>query len=631
MFSHNLFSLETLVSRLFFIFAVFFSFCVVSLQITVPLGMKFGNVANFLGIFTLFFFCYLLYIFRNFLTEWNHKEPATKILFFLMLLGGMLSLFSLRQHGDDLHYMAKVVYFYENPWLPMDFTAGHFAFEHFDTRIIKFLGEVIDYYWGMVAYFIGVHPLAIYHLVVPFIFGAAIPAVWFLLISKFVDKPLNAVIGSAMITGFLCIDGASNLSYGNFAFIRIYEGKAIMLSILIPLFTAFSIDFFHERNLINWTKLFILAVFSAGVSTSSVFIIPALIILLSSGFFFANGFSRNNFRTVFYYGLSAIQPVLIGLIIFSWMTKFFGVNSIIHAGWRKSFADYFTMQFGDWTTPSSFLLFSSLLLLFVLLKGKTRRFVLGWVFLLLLTFLNPFLSDFMSSKLTSPNGYWRLFYLLPCPLAFGLAVALILERFQFKEKFAYKAVVIMTVTFFILNSSSFIHAVFQNRNNSYMNFPPTYKINSDIYNDVQIIINKSPEGPMLAPIRYSRVIPMITYTRQQLVMLQGGKDILLLTKWNGNVQDGIKRLMAVNFISAPRQDGLTPFWDNLNVYGNNYKTETKSYDYFIEFLQRGLKSVVVDTNLPSFHLAEKTLIENDFKLIYTGERFLLYTKNSKEN
>ena len=66
----------------------------------------------------------------------------------------------------------------------------------------------------------------------------------------------------------------------------------------------------------------------------------------------------------------------------------------------------------------------------VLAPRPVRSFLLGWSGLAALLYLNPWVAPWLIEHITSPNIYWRLFYLLPVTPLLALAVALVLERLR---------------------------------------------------------------------------------------------------------------------------------------------------------------------------------------------------------
>jgi len=76
--------------------------------------------------------------------------------------------------------------------------------------------------------------------------------------------------------------GEQHRSFGNFAFNRIFQAKAVLLAVGLPLFGALTIDFFQSPDKRNWLYLFSASVATAGLSNSAAVLIPLLAVVLAA-------------------------------------------------------------------------------------------------------------------------------------------------------------------------------------------------------------------------------------------------------------------------------------------------------------------------------------------------------------
>lgn len=86
--------------------------------------------------------------------------------------------------------------------------------------------------------------LSVYYLIMPGISGFMIPIAIFLAIVHFSDDERSSIVGTLLTVFVLLLLGETHRTFGNFSFVRIFQGKSILLSIGVPLFIGFSIKYF---------------------------------------------------------------------------------------------------------------------------------------------------------------------------------------------------------------------------------------------------------------------------------------------------------------------------------------------------------------------------------------------------
>ncbi len=62
--------------------------------------------------------------------------------------------------------------------------------------------------------------------------------------------------------------------YGNFAFVRMFEGKSLFLTALIPLIVVYAAEFFAQPNLKNWLLLFFAQAAAVGMTANALYAAP---------------------------------------------------------------------------------------------------------------------------------------------------------------------------------------------------------------------------------------------------------------------------------------------------------------------------------------------------------------------
>ena len=260
----------------------------------------------------------------------------------------------------------------------------------------------------------------------PAIAGFLIPLSLFLAIVHFSDDTLSAVVGTLLTIGIILTLGETTKTFGSYSFARIFQGKAILLSLGIPLFTAFSINYFSKPSWINWMGLFIVSTGCIGLSSTTIFIIPAL----SSVLLLANLFSAKQYKfpMIISYFASLTYIVLVAFYVFFYWKAGFENLSPANQGLDASFSGRVNLFINPRAPLTPLLLIASTILVFFVLRGMRRNFLLIWAFASIVMFLNPFTSPLIIEHITTANAYWRMFYIYPFPLIVGVILATLFDK-----------------------------------------------------------------------------------------------------------------------------------------------------------------------------------------------------------
>jgi hypothetical protein len=277
---------------------------------------------------------------------------------------------------------------------------------------------------ALTATLFGADPLSMYQNICGFFAALLLPIVYFLLYRHFRASRLVALLGTLVAIGFLLLDGGTHQSFGNFGLVRIWQGKVILVTVLLPATLLLA-----HRYLIYPTsrKLGILAiagVCAVGLSSSGVFLFPLLVFAVSLAYLLEGGLTRRRLQRAVTVNLGSLYCVaiaaglMLGLIreaadLTVWNTSAF----------PTSWWDNLALVFVDKLT-----LARSLMILFALpLLGLGKimgRFVALLSVALLALCANPLLGPVWLDIL-GPVVYWRLAYLFPLPLCAGLLVGVI--------------------------------------------------------------------------------------------------------------------------------------------------------------------------------------------------------------
>jgi len=192
-----------------------------------------------------------------------------------------------------------------------------------------------------------------------------------------------------------------------------------------------------------------------------------------------------------------------------------------------------------------------------------RKFVLAWIVAAIVLFLNPIIAPFIIKYVTTPNIYWRLFYIYPLVLLLGLTGALL---FEYTNKFSKSArtglISGVVLSLFIAHFLPFTTSVLYLRADLGW---PRYKMSPTIEKYAKDVIANTPEGPMLAPLPLGGVIAMLNSNYPQMRVFNEVERAWFGER--GMSSEINKRICASEFVNGDKPDCLQAF-NSLLEYNN---------------------------------------------------------------
>jgi hypothetical protein len=472
----------------------------------------------------------------------------TLVLLLCGIWGGILSLICHRPDLDDSHYIPNVVYYLEHPSAPMGFDI-HYLESEGKPLISYFLQTSLpfEYSQGVAAYISRIPFLTVYYMLAPALFGFLIPLVWFYVISRFSFPPWTAIIGALFVCLFLILMGEKHDSYGNLAFNRIFQGKIVLYNIGVPVFTAFTLDFFQSPSVRRWVYLLVTSVAVIGLSSSATFMIPLLsiVLLIACCLRYIAGV-KNRLRYGFWYLIALIYPALYAVSIMLFSPKI-DPDRIVNAE-PVTFLGHAKIIFGP--AMLVFWVVGSILAL-LLIRKNDRRFLLTWIIMAIVCYLNPVVSPILMKYVTTTVAYWRLFFIYPFPLVIGLCgagFALLLEKSKPKWRHLILTGVISLLILAHLPSNS--PSIFRLKPDVYVTTigMPKYKMWT-LAEGREVLLLKPPSGVMLSMPAVAYSLPSLSSQyKQMFVRLE---SLLLLN-------DAHHRMRASQFLGGETKE------ENLN-------------------------------------------------------------------
>jgi len=559
-------------------------------------------------------------------------------LFMLFLLGIICLVLSFFNSivGDDPFEISRAVYHHKYPLEPILWRRYLFAIPEWDTVPLIELNRTWNLFSAYLALILHVPFLDVSQRYLPALLLFLLPFVWYLVLSKFSKNSLATVLGVAAILAWCAIDGEPSHAYGRII-LNIRFGKIILMTMILPLFAAYSLEFFRKSNWINGFKLFLVHTAAIGLSTSAIFLMSFLSLSLGIAYFFSNQSSyKIKFKNLIFYFCSNAYFVLIFLYLF------FGslINVVIlmyhlpkgvspFQEGVGSFTNHYRGAWGIFSSTSSRILYGFTFLSVILLKGFHRKFLILWILAVIGLFLNSIVYPWIARYVTTDNVYWRVFFIFPYPLVIGIPIALFWQSKKRSVFHAYLGLSFLIMGVFSLHllpehplpPNSFFNKAYNRLiHNRIITFYDKmefgffdYQIEPEVMEDLKLILPSSLPGAMLAPHRYALRIPMLTPDFPQVYMHKIWADK------GGHNQREWPIISAAKYIGA----GDEP----------DAKEDEPSFEAFLTILDNAkeknldLKNIILDASLKKSEETHQALLDRQYQRVKEGKNFLLYIKS----
>ncbi|MEV4843750.1 DUF6077 domain-containing protein [Micromonospora matsumotoense] len=183
------------------------------------------------------------------------------------------SLYLARNTPDDVYYVGKTVWVAERDLVPTnDFL--------FTENVAPAMGSLpptpsIEVFDGALAHVLGIHGAsATWYLALPVMAVLAVLALWRLTHRW---APRRPVLAFSVAVAYLYLVAGSDAALGTFHLPRLYEGKGMFVSAVIPLMWLYLTEWFDTRSRRSLLLVFALSVTAAGLTTTSAIILPMLV------------------------------------------------------------------------------------------------------------------------------------------------------------------------------------------------------------------------------------------------------------------------------------------------------------------------------------------------------------------
>ncbi len=439
---------------------------------------------------------------------------------------GTLAFVMVRWDGDDTHYLPTVVYMLAHPDTPMGFDAFYI---HADGQPFKALAWITsyssEYFVASFAHVLGLDFYALYWSGKTVVAAFLVPFVWYALLRRFEADHITAILGTALAIATVFVMCDTHNSYGNWFITRYFHGKAIVLTLTLPLIWNHVLAYLERPAAWHWIAIAVAASASIGLATLAAVVVPASVAVLIIAYGLVHG-PKIWFDPARFLGLGSAFSYLIAVALYMRVhvhPLFLKNDDVVNGHYPTGYVDQFAFAFNPAFPLTLIIMFVATAITLRALDGKTRRLVGLWCVLYTALFLTPLTASFLIENVTTANVYYRLFLAYPIPLVLGVAAAALVRKLWTSgiSRFAIIAIVstVLTAPHFLLvaqiafgwerNAPSIVRSIHRVSAGG-------LRISEVRLNDVRSVLDKAPPGPMLAAQPVNEDVPIYSAHHPQI-------------------------------------------------------------------------------------------------------------------
>jgi hypothetical protein len=343
------------------------------------------------------------------------SRPAERGLWALAVACVVLTLAAHRPDTDDAFYVNVAVAAAETPHHAL--LSGD-TLHGIDGLSIHPVYRVHSYeLWnGAMAYLTGIPAIYVFHWISAAFAALLVPLAHAKLFRLLTPRWWLWSVGVVILV--FVVVGETHRWYGNFAFVRMWQGKAVFLSVALPMIYAYGLRFGMQPTTRGWILLGAAQVAAVGLTSTALWAAPASALLAIATTLRPSRQSLTMAAiglagSVYVLGQAWLVRARLADLRALWATSAGGESGAHLLG-------AFITTLGD----SRVLLFGIGALLVagaVASSGLARRFAVIGPLVVLLTVLNPYVATWATSNLTGPS-YWRGMWALPMPILMTLVL-----------------------------------------------------------------------------------------------------------------------------------------------------------------------------------------------------------------
>ena len=295
---------------------------------------------------------------------------------------------------------------------------------------------------------------------------------------------------------FMLLSGESRL--GNFWIARMWQGKVLALTVLLPLVWVWADDLVRTRDRRRWWTMLVAGVAFVGLTSTAVILVPFLV----GGMLVAALVLRHRELAVGAL-LLLVGPVVSGAAVVLLSTGV-GDNGALRYG-----PETFRRVLG----PDHWMVVVALVALGLaplLVRGRATALMVGATVLATLVVLVPPLLELADALTGSGPILWRVLYCVPIGVLVGLLAVVRLPRWTGPARpVAAVALPVAMVASFALAGAGLWNTTDHN-GPAQLTSRPTWKVDLTAKAEVEAVLDAGATGVVLLPPMAMQVLPMVT-------------------------------------------------------------------------------------------------------------------------
>ncbi len=359
-------------------------------------------------------------------TRRSGPSPFGVVLVVVIALAfGLLAMFTRRPDSDDSFLVNRSLYAQEHA---DGFATGDTMFgdEEVDSVRPDVAPSSIEPLIGVIGRLGGVPAQTLTYLVLgPVIAAAGIVAAWRLIRTLRVRAP---ALVTAATAGFLLLDGVRHQSFGNFSLARSWQGKVILVFLIVPVLWHYALAWSRDRSPSAAVGLVAANVAAVGLTSTGLVVAPAVSVLGVLA-----GDPRRVARSLPVLGAALLYPLgalLLGsdtgLVLGASVAELASGSIVGRAASPEggpisegaSFSWYLVLGSGIPMGVAA----ASILGSWATVRDAAARRALLLAPIAVLPFFGPGLHRLFLTEFSADAVYWRVLWIAPVPVMVGLAV-----------------------------------------------------------------------------------------------------------------------------------------------------------------------------------------------------------------
>lgn len=317
-----------------------------------------------------------------------------------------------RPDRDDAFYVNVAVAVADQPERPLLSGDTMHAGEGLPLHMPLYRVHAYEVANGVLAFATGIPAIACIHWLSAALAALLLPLALARLFRLLVPEAWPWAVAFALAA--LLLAGETHRSWGNYGLVRIWQGKAILVSVVLPLVYAYAVRYALRPSARSWILLCACQIAGLGASAAAIWLLPlsAGLALLS-----ATRFDRAGLRSAATGLLASSYPLAAGIAMRGGVALPVGEPSpgaALGAELARTLAS--VAGTGDFRVLA---LGTATLAWAALRPGLAQRFAIA-VPLGALLFASPFWEDVVRTRVT--GWHWRVAWALPFPILLGLAL-----------------------------------------------------------------------------------------------------------------------------------------------------------------------------------------------------------------